>query len=86
MAHAMLSIPATKGFEFGSGFEGTKMVGSEHNDLFDAQLRLKTNHSGGSLGGISTGETFEFKVAFKPVSTISRPQLTSDLQGRPVTL
>jgi chorismate synthase len=81
MAHAMMSIPATKGFEFGSGFAGTKMRGSEHNDLFDTNLRLKTNNSGGSLGGISSGETFEFKVAFKPVSTISRTQITSNLAG-----
>ncbi len=54
----MLSIPATKGFEFGSGFEGTKMKGSEHNDLFGSdsnKLHLKSNNSGGSLGGVSTG-------------------------------
>jgi chorismate synthase len=58
MAHAMLSIPAVKGFEFGSGFRGSRMRGSEHNDLFDTNLRLRSNNSGGSLGGISTGETF----------------------------
>jgi chorismate synthase len=55
------------------------MRGSEHNDLFATDLRLRTNNSGGSLGGISTGETFEFKVAFKPVSTIAKTQLTSSL-------
>jgi len=57
------------------------MKGSDHNDLYNADLTLKTNHSGGSLGGISTGETFEFRLAFKPVSTISKPQQTSNLQG-----
>lgn len=55
MAHGMMSIPATKGFEFGSGFSGTKMRGSEHNDVFNKDLSLKTNNSGGTLGGISTG-------------------------------
>lgn len=62
------------------------MKGSQHNDLFGPDLHLQTNNSGGSLGGISTGETFEFKVAFKPVSTISKPQLTSNLKGEMITL
>lgn len=77
----MLSIPATKGFQFGSGFQGTKMKGSQHNDLFGPGLKLQSNHAGGSLGGISNGETFDFKVAFKPVSTISKTQITSNLNG-----
>lgn len=55
MAHAMMSIPATKGFDYGSGFEGTKMKGSDHNDKFNSQLKLLTNNSGGTLGGITTG-------------------------------
>lgn len=82
----MLSIPATKGFEFGSGFEGTKMKGSQHNDLLGPGLKPQSNHAGGSLGGISNGETFNFKVAFKPVSTISKPQRTSNLNGDLINL
>ena len=82
----MLSIPATKGFEFGSGFQGTKMRGSQHNDLFGPGLKLQSNHAGGSLGGISNGETFDFKVAFKPVSTISKTQRTSNLNGELINL
>lgn len=74
MAHAMLSIPATKGFQYGSGFKCSEMKGSEHNDAFSADLSLKTNNSGGTLGGITTGETFYFEVAFKPVSSIAKPQ------------
>jgi chorismate synthase len=71
----MLSIPACKGFEIGSGFEGTKMRGSGHNDLFfgtseSEKLTTITNYSGGTLGGISNGKNVNFKVAFKPVSTI----------------
>lgn len=80
----MLSIPATKGFEFGSGFDGTQMKGSEHNDVFynnENKLGLKTNNSGGSLGGVSSGETFKYKVAFKPVSTISKTQQTVNYNG-----
>lgn len=65
----MMSIPATKGFEFGSGFEGTKMRGSEHNDRL-LNLKPISNNAGGSLGGISNGENIYFKIAFKPVSTI----------------
>lgn len=84
LAHAMLSIPATKGFEFGSGFEGTKMRGSQHNDPFEATekgLRPVTNHAGGTLGGISSGAEISFKVAFKPVSTIGIPQETVSFSG-----
>ncbi len=89
LAHAMLSIPATKGFEIGSGFAGVRMRGSEHNDRFesrDGRLRTVTNNSGGVQGGITNGELVFFRVAFKPVATISRPQETVDYDGRPVVL
>ncbi|PVV02837.1 hypothetical protein BB560_002695 [Smittium megazygosporum] len=85
LAHAMLSIPATKGFEFGSGFQGTKLSGSEHNDPFvsDGKGGLKTikNHSGGIQGGISNGEHIYFNVAFKPAATISIGQESSKYDG-----
>lgn len=74
LAKAMLSINACKGFEFGSGFEGTKMFGSEHNDYFNADGTTKTNFSGGIQGGISNGMDIYFKVAFKPVATLLKPQ------------
>ena len=89
LAKAMLSINAVKGFEIGSGFEGVKMKGSEHNDQFlqrDGKITLKTNHAGGTLGGISNGETIYFRVAFKPVSTISKPQETVDTDGNQANL
>lgn len=89
LAHAMLSIPATKGFEIGSGFDGTRMRGSAHNDPFVARpegLGTATNHSGGIQGGISNGEVILFRVAFKPPATIGKPQETVDFAGRPVTL
>ncbi|MBI2314915.1 chorismate synthase [Candidatus Daviesbacteria bacterium] len=89
LSKAMVSINAVKGFEIGSGFEGTKMRGSEHNDQFFSQqgkIKLKTNNAGGTLGGISTGETIYFRVAFKPVSTISQKQETVDKNGRQVSL
>ena len=89
LAHAMLSLPATKGFEIGSGFAGTRMRGSEHNDLFVAKgerLGTLTNHAGGTLGGISSGENLLFRIAFKPVATIGLPQQTCDFSGRPVEL
>ena len=87
LAHAMLSIPSTKGFEIGSGFEGSKMKGSEHNDEFiwnesQSKIRTKTNRSGGIQGGISNGEMIYFKVAFKPPSTIKKPQNTVDFEGK----
>jgi len=81
---AMLGINAVKGFEIGSGFEGTEMYGSEHNDLFymeDDRVRTKSNHAGGVLGGISTGEDIYFRVAFKPTATIMQDQETVDAQG-----
>jgi chorismate synthase len=90
LGHAMLSIPATKGFEIGSGFEGTKMRGSKHNDPFvkkeDGQLGTVTNNSGGIQGGISNGESIYFRIAFKPPATIGLDQQTSDIQGNDVTL
>lgn len=79
LGKAMLSINATKGFEFGSGFAGSAMKGSEHNDEFymeGERVRTKTNNSGGTLGGISDGEDIHFRVAFKPVATILKPQHT----------
>lgn len=89
LAHAMLSIPATKGFEIGSGFAGTRLRGSVHNDPFvqkGDRLGTLTNHSGGIQGGISNGEAIHFRVAFKPPATIGTAQATADFAGRPVTL
>jgi chorismate synthase len=89
LAHAMLSLPATKGFEIGSGFAGTRMRGSVHNDPFvkgNGGLRTRTNHAGGTIGGITSGEAVFFKVAFKPPATIGMAQETVDFQGRPVVL
>lgn len=79
LAKAMLSIPATKGFEIGSGFAATRMRGSQHNDPFemrDRRVRTTTNNSGGVQGGISNGEEIYFRVAFKPPATIARQQKT----------
>jgi chorismate synthase len=85
LAHAMLSIPATKGFEFGSGFNGTKMAGHQHNDPFvqreDGSIGTATNNSGGVQGGISNGENIYFRVAFKPAATISQDQTTANYDG-----
>lgn len=86
---AMLSIPSVKGFEIGSGFEGTRMTGSEHNDMFvmkDGRTGTATNRSGGVQGGISNGEPIVFRVAFKPVATIRKPQFTVDRDGQAVRL
>jgi chorismate synthase len=79
LAKAMLSLPATKGFEIGSGFAGTLLQGSRHNDAFEMRqgaVRTRTNHSGGVQGGISNGEPIVFRVAFKPTATIAKPQQT----------
>jgi chorismate synthase len=86
LAHAMLSIPATKGFEIGSGFAGTTMAGSLHNDAWvkadeSDRLRTKTNYSGGIQGGISNGEMIYFRVAFKPAATIGQAQTTVQYDG-----
>jgi len=78
LANAMLSINAAKGFEYGSGFCGAKMKGSEHNDLFNSDGTTKTNLSGGIQGGISNGMDIYFRVAFKPVPTILQKQTTID--------
>jgi chorismate synthase len=89
LAQAMLSIPATKGFEIGSGFSGTQMRGSIHNDPFTMKgnrLGTRTNHSGGIQGGISNGEPIIFRVAFKPPATIGQAQNTSDFGGKEVIL
>eukprot|EP00912_Choanoflagellata_sp_UC4_P002034 UC4_evm4s1299 len=84
LAHAMLSIPATKGFEFGSGFSGTKAKGSEHNDPFvkkEGRMGTTTNNSGGVQGGITNGEHIYFRVAFKPPATIGQAQNTANFVG-----
>jgi chorismate synthase len=98
LAHAMMSLPATKGFEMGSGFAGTRMLGSQHNDPFVgtgttiasllneggapvAMLATSSNNAGGTLGGISNGADIVFRVAIKPVSTISQAQTTASYDG-----
>lgn len=89
MAQAMLSIPATKGFEVGSGFSGARMRGSAHNDPFvqkAGRLGTATNRSGGIQGGISNGEDVYFSVAFKPPATIGRAQKSVDFNGKAVEL
>lgn len=83
---AMLSINAVKGFEYGSGFEGAKMLGSHHNDLYNQDGSTKTNHSGGIQGGISNGMPIYFKVAFKPVATLIQKQEVLTKDGKLVTL
>jgi len=89
LGKAMLSINAVKGFEYGSGFDGIKMRGSQHNDAFYREgdrIRTRTNHSGGIQGGISNGEPIYFNVAFKPVATIMQDQESVDAQGNVVTV
>jgi chorismate synthase len=89
LAKAMLSLPATKGFEIGSGFAGTQLKGSQHNDAFRApggKVVTSTNRSGGVQGGISNGEEIYFSVAFKPTATIMRPQDTIDIAHRETVL
>ena len=89
LAKAMLSIPATKGFEIGSGFAAAAMRGSEHNDAFemrDERVRTKTNRSGGVQGGISNGEDIVLRVAFKPTATIARDQQTVTASHEDTTL
>lgn len=90
LAKAMMSLPAAKAFEVGSGFAGTLMTGSEHNDAFfpgdDGRVRTRTNHSGGIQGGISNGEDVRLRVAFKPTATILREQETVDQEGKSATL
>jgi chorismate synthase len=89
LARAMLSLPASKGFEIGSGFGATRMRGSEHNDAFEireGKVGTATNRSGGVQGGISNGENIFFQVAFKPTATISREQKTVTAAGEETTL
>ena len=87
LAKAMLSLPATKGFEIGEGFYAAEMSGKEHNDLFvshEHAIETHTNHAGGILGGISTGMPLIGRVAFKPPSSIQKPQQTIDITGKPI--
>ncbi len=90
LAKGVLSLPASKGFEIGSGFAGTRLTGSEHNDAFvpgpDGRPRTEGNRSGGVQGGISNGEPILLRVAFKPTATIRLAQRTVDREGNPVTL
>ncbi len=89
LAKAMLSLPATKGFEIGSGFSATRMKGSTHNDPFEVRggrVRTTTNYSGGIQGGISNGEEIYFRIAFKPTATISREQKTVLASKKATTL
>jgi chorismate synthase len=89
LAKAMMSINATKGFEYGSGFEGSLLKGSEHNDIFETnaeKIVTKTNHSGGIQGGISNGMDIYFRVAFKPVATIMQQQESINTSGENITL
>lgn len=89
LGKAMLSINAVKGFEYGSGFEGVTLRGSQHNDEFfndGGKIKTKTNHSGGVQGGISNGEDIYFHVAFKPVATIMQDQATVDKDGNEATV
>ena len=83
---SMLSINAVKGFEYGSGFEGVKMKGSAHNDVFNPDGSTKTNYSGGIQGGISNGMDIYFNVAFKPVATVMQTQETIDKNGNSVKI
>ena len=89
LGKAMLSINAVKGFEYGSGFAGVEMYGSEHNDLFareEGKIKTLTNHSGGIQGGISNGEDIYFNVAFKPVATLMQDQQSIDMEGNAATV
>jgi len=86
LGKALLSLNAVKGIEFGSGFRGAQMRGSEHNDLFNRDGSTQTNLSGGIQGGISNGMDVYFRVAFKPVATLMQQQETIDAMGKQVTL
>jgi chorismate synthase len=89
LGKAMLSINAVHGFDYGSGFEGTKLYGSQHNDIFEKQkgrIVTKTNYSGGVQGGISNGMDIFFRVAFKPVATIMQQQQSVNKEGEEVTI
>lgn len=90
LAKAMLSIPSAKAFEMGDGFEGSLLRGSEQNDLLSldtaSRITSATNHAGGTLGGLSSGSPIHFRVGFKPVSSIRRPQPSISHEGEPVTI
>lgn len=89
LGYAMLGINAVKGFEYGSGFAGTKLSGSQHNDIFintESGVRTKTNYSGGIQGGISNGEDIYFNVAFKPIATLLKEQQTLDKDKNEITI
>ena len=89
LGKAMLSLPASKGFEIGSGFSGVTLTGTQHNDpirKIDGLIRTTSNRSGGIQGGISNGETIYFRVAFKPVATVMQEQLTVNVAGDETTL
>lgn len=89
LAYAMMSINAVKGFEYGMGFKGTEMRGSQQNDIFindNGRISTATNNSGGIQGGISNGQNIYFRVAFKPVATLLRPQPTVDKEGNETIL
>ena len=89
LGHAMLGINAVKGFEYGSGFAGTELSGSEHNDIFvmkDNKISTLTNHSGGVQGGISNGQDIYWRVAFKPIATLLKEQKTVDKDENETTI
>ena len=89
LGFAMLGINAVKGFEYGSGFEGTRLSGSEHNDVFvneNGSVKTLTNHSGGIQGGISNGQDIYFNVAFKPIATLLKEQKTIDKELNETTI
>ena len=90
LAKALMSLPATKGFEVGSGFDGTLLRGSQHNDAFlpanDGRIKTATNNSGGIQGGISNGEPIVMRIAFKPTATIRKEQQTVDSKGNSMLL
>jgi len=89
LAKAMLSLPASKGFDIGSGFDGILLTGTQHNDAFRAKsgkVYTPTNRSGGIQGGISNGQTIYFRVAFKPVATVMQEQKTVDIHLQNTTL
>ena len=89
LARGMMSLPASKGFEIGSGFAGTELTGLEHNDAFYMEgdrVRTRTNRSGGVQGGITNGEAVYFRVAFKPTATVMREQETVSAQGDDTTI
>jgi chorismate synthase len=89
LAKAMLSLPAAKGFDIGSGFDSVELTGRQHNDAFrmrGGKVRTVTNRSGGIQGGISNGESIYFRVAFKPVATVMEPQETVDVTWHNTTL